>query len=331
MRLAFALALGLTLTAGSTFAQRPFGQRSVPQRPPKARLQPQLEPARQLLRRMIQAEQARSFTAREVVTREDGKSIEQVVKHDPRRGVRRELVRPAGEVIIDNGSRSWRLNRKRVLESDSKQVGVQRRLKDMLTRINRVPLTLQGQDMVAGRTADIVSLGLPGGGERRFWIDRESGLRLKTEEKGPDGRIRSNAYYLSIDLKPQFTDTDFAPPVATAERPVVRENRKTFKTIEEANRAGVTIHPPDWLPGGFTLRTVESNGERITLRYSNGMSALSVARLAVTPPRLIRAGDGPVPLPGTNTGYFVRGGDGNYLLIGSLSEGDLKRVADSLK
>lgn len=307
--------LGLILVSGVS-AQRP---------------QSKLQPARQLLRRMIQAEQTRSFTAREVVTREDGKSIEQLVKRDPQRGVRRELVRPAGETIIDNGKRSWRLNRKRVLESDSKQVGVQRRLKDLMGRLNRVPLTLQGQDMVAGRSADIVSLELPGGGERRFWIDKESGLRLKTEEKAPDGRIRSNAYYLSLDLKPQFNDTDFAPPAATPERPVVRENRKTYKTLEDASKAGVNVRAPDWLPGGFTLRTVEANGARVTLRYSNGMSALSVARIAVPPPRLVQAGEGVVPLPGKNRGYFLPAPDGGYLLIGSLPESDLKRIAESLK
>jgi outer membrane lipoprotein-sorting protein len=307
------LALVVTLTfVGGAWAQRP-------------------QPARLLVRRMIQAEQSRAFSAREVITREDGKSIEQNVKRDPRRGIRREAVQPGSYVLIDNGKRVWRLSRKQVTESESKQAGAQQRLRELLGKLNRVPLTLQGQDMVAGRTADIVSLGLPGGGERRFWIDRETGLRLKTEEKGADGRVRSSAYYLSVDLKPQLSDADFAPPGSRPGRPLVKQKQRAFQTLDDALKAGVSARAPGWLPSGYTLSTVESTPERITLRYSNGMNLLSVARLSNPPRRLLRLGEGFVPLPGIGQGYFVRGTDASYLLLGSLPEADLKRIADSLR
>jgi negative regulator of sigma E activity len=280
---------------------------------------------------MIQAEQTRVFTAREIVTREDGKSIEQVVKRDPRRGVRRELVRPEGEVLIDNGRRAWRLSQKFVRETESRQAGVQRRMKDLLGRLNRVPVSLQGQDVVAGRSADIVALFLPDGSQRRFWIDRETGLRLKTEEKGVDGRVRSGAYYVSLDLKSPLTDAEFAPPTPTPTRPVVRDRgRRVFDSIEEAGKAGLVVRAPGWVPSGFTLRTVETTGERATLRYSNGMTALSVARITHPPRRLLTAREGTLRLPGGGQGYLVRSGNALWLLIGSLPEPDLKRIADSL-
>ncbi len=280
---------------------------------------------------MIQAEQSRAFSAREIITREDGKSIEQNVKRDPRRGVRREVIRPGNDILIDNGKRAWRLSRRQVTEGESKQPGAQQRLRELLGKLNRVPLTLQGQDIVAGRTADIVSLGLPGGGTRRFWIDRETGLRLKTEEKSPDGRVRSSAYYLSVDLRPQLSDADFAPPVSAPGRPLVKEKRRTFPTLDEALKAGVSARAPGWLPSGYTLSTVESTKERVTLRYSNGMNLLSVARLANPPRRLLKLGEGFVPLPGVGQGYFVRGADASYLLLGSLPEAEFKRIAESLR
>jgi hypothetical protein len=53
---------------------------------------------------------------------------------------------------------------------------------------------------------------------RRFYIDQETGIRLKTEEVGPDGRVLSSSYFLSIDLSPAFTDADFARPTPAAGR-----------------------------------------------------------------------------------------------------------------
>lgn len=282
---------------------------------------------------MIQAELNRSYVAREVVTREGGQSVEQWVKHDAVRGVRRERIQPPGEVSVDDGKRLWRINKKRAIESESKLPLARKRLNDLFNRVERggVTLELAGQDTVAGRPADIVSVALSGGDARRFWIDRETGLRLRTEERAPDGRIRASAYYLSLDLRPNFRSEDFAPPAGMT---VVKESpRRTFASVEEATRAGVSMRVPSYLPSGYALRAIEESptGDRLTLRFSNGMSVLTLERLTNPPKRLLKNGEGMAPMPGVGRGYFWLSGNTGFLLLGPLPETELKRVADSLR
>ena len=326
-RLALSLAL-LVLSSGGASAQRPGKLRQRPLRPA-----PLASPARPLLRRMVQAELSRSYVAREVVTREGGQSVEQWVKHDAVRGVRRERIQPPGEVSIDNGKRLWRVNKKRAVEGESKLPLARKRLTDLFNRLERggARPELAGQDTVAGRAADIVSVVLPGGDARRFWIDRETGLRLRTEERGPDGRIRASAYYLSLDVHPSFRDADFAPPAGLT---VVKESpRRSFGSVEEASRAGVSARVPGYLPAGYALQTVEESptGDRLTLRFSNGMSVLTLERLTHPPKRLLKTGEGFVPMPGVGRGYFWLAGGAGYLLLAPLPDAELRRIADSLR
>ena len=321
-RLALSLALLALVSAGASA-----------QRPGKLRQRPPLSPARPLLRRMVQAELNRSYVAREVVTREGGPSVEQWVKHDAVRGVRRERIQPPGEVSIDNGKRLWRINKKRVVEGESKLFQSQKHLRDLAGRLERggVQLELSGQDTVAGRAADIVSVVLPGGDARRFWIDRETGLRLRTEERGEGGRIRASAYYLSLDPHPMFRDADFAPPSGQV---VVKESpHRTFDSVEEAARAGVAVRIPGYLPAGYALRAIQESptGDRLTLRFSNGTALLTLERLTNPPRRLLKTGEGFVPMPGVGRGYFWQSGGAGYLLLGPLPDAELRRVADSLR
>jgi hypothetical protein len=301
------------------------------------------DPSRALLRRMVDAEMRQAYVAREATFTADGPGTEQWVKHDPRRGVRRESIRPPGLIFIDNFKKLWRTSRpgSPFIESDSlltKKDG--RRMQDFAKRLFGRKLNVQivGQDRVAGRTADIVTVSGPegtAGPYRRFWVDRETGLRLRTEEVGPQGRVLSGSYYLSLDLSPTFEEDDFRPPAGVK---VVRDDHKRFPTLEAAAKAGVTPRTPAYLPAGFALRQVDvaKQGKIVTVRYANGLNALSLAESQEGLPGFLRSklgsdGSGFVPLPRGQRGYIWQSDGRTYFLIGGLSEDELKRIADSVR
>lgn len=297
-----------------------------------------------ILRRMVQAERERAFIAREVTTLENGMTFEQWVKRDPRRGMRRESIRPPGELFVDNGRRAFWVSQrlKRYGERDSAAARMRQRATETLRRIGPggdLRVEWKGQDVVAGRVADILSVrppeGVPGP-SRRFWVDRETGLRLRSEERAPDGRILSLSYYLSVDLSPVLRDEDFAAPEPPAGFQPVKERRQVFSTLEAASKAGYTPHQPGYIPAGFTLRAVEifREGDRITQRWGNDITVVSLVEMK-GPPRLPRGqGEPPsgfLPWPGGTRAYAFKSGERHFVVIGALADDELKRIADSVR
>lgn len=304
---------------------------------------------RRLLRKMLFAETRQAFIAREASFRADGPGTEQWVKRDPKRGLRRESIRPPGDLLVDNYENSWFVspNRKRFVERPSMLRRMLSRGKETIGRVDRGALRVHliGEDRVAGRDADIIGVAPPEGvraPSHRFWVDRETGLRLKTEERDPEGRVVSGSYYISLDLKPKFSDSDFAPPTPPHGARVVREKRRSFRRLEEAAKAGFTVRAPSFVPNGFKLRTIEvfGDGERIALRYGNDLDALSLVqtraplRALVSPHQQKRMkGDrtGFFPFPRGQRAYVWHDKGTTFMLFGSLPDEELKRIADSVK
>ena len=292
-----------------------------------------------LLRRMMQAEGSTAYIAREETFRADAPGASHVVKSDPRRGVRRESVRGDGRSTVTAfAARKPRLSPQGV-----------KRIEELFKRLSKGALAAKvvGQDSVAGRRCDIVEVRatrLPDAPTRRFWIDRETGLRLRTEEKSATGKLLSGSYYTSLDLTPTFAPDDFAPDArdnnpakSIGGRKEIGERRR-FKSVEEARKAGFAVAAPAYLPPGYTLRAVETtaNGDFFALRYANGLSALSLTMLREgVPPRvrpLLRTdGSAVLPFPQGRTGLFTRGDNGAaYLLISELPESELRKIAASI-
>ncbi|MBC8104889.1 MAG: hypothetical protein H7Z41_20130 [Cytophagales bacterium] len=308
-----------------------------------------------LLGRMIQAERTLTYSAREA-TFGPARSTEELVRHDPVRGVRRESIRPGGEVFVDNYSRSWLLSTraKTLTERSSpgkRTFGVKGEAIKRLLR-QRLQVEIVGEERVAGRLADIVSVGADGTAadrrpSRRFWIDRETGLRLRSEDREPGGRILSGAYYLSVDLKPTFAPGDFSRPALPPGFKSVSETKQTFRSYDEASRSGVTVRRPAYLPKGFRLRSIDvtnksggsKSARRVSQRFDNGLSVLTFVQssgLAV-PKRSLdlldaKTGRGFISLPRGQRAYVWRDSNASltFALLGSVSDDELKQVADSV-
>lgn len=308
------------------------------------------------LTRMVQAERTLSYEAREA-TFGANRSTEEIVKHDPVRGVRRESIRPPGEIFVDDYHHSWILStRNRRLTERPSLLSRAADLVNGLGRIKRGKLRAEwvGVEQVAGRLADIVSVSPSGGNlaqepSRRFWVDQQSGLRLRSEDRGPGGRILSGAYYLTINLSPSFRPEDFAPPPAPTGFTSVAENRRSFKSYQEAERANVIVERPEYLPPGFRLRDVEvlditgggAPEQRITQRLDNGLSVLTLTQTTghIAIPKALQnqldkaTGAGFIQFPRGQHGYVWHSPDARktFLLIGSLPDDEMKRIADSMR
>lgn len=306
---------------------------------------------RKLLMKMLKSERERVIAGREISFIAGGRQSEQQVKLHPQRGMRLEFLRPPGDLLVDNNRRSWRLfaRDKRLVERESLVMEMRRTARDVAQRLQRKDLEAEwvGQDVVAGRDTDIVQVSPPGGTpapSRRFWIDKETGLRLKTEDRGPLGRVISSSYFLSVDLNPVFTDADFRQPPVPPGVKVERDNRKVFRSLEEARRRlSFPLRQPGYLPPGFTLREVvgtKFRGKNVVVqRYGNGLNVLSLVQTDAPLPDLRRGlagGRGPLA-PQTPTGargpriHSWRDGKFAFTLISGLTQDEMQRIADSVK
>ena len=292
---------------------------------------------KQILRRMTKAELTVSFLGREVTVGSDGRNTEQWVK--------RESIKPEGILLVDNQKRQFLVNQKEKLyrEGKSQLAEFQKRYLEAL-RVGEGTLIIefQGQDSIAGRLADVVLVHPAAGragSSRRFWVDRETGLRLRTEERAQEGRILSNTYYLSLELNPVLRDEDFAPPPIPAGFPRTVDTQKRYATLEEAAKDGVIVRQPGWLPAGFRLRRITaSQGPHspIHVQWGNDLTAISLALVhGAMPPMILRmlAGNeaGFVQLNNGERAYAWKSSEGYYMLLGNLPDDQLKRIADSVK
>ncbi len=310
----------------------------------------------QLLRRMIQAERTTAYSAREA-TLAPGRETEEAIKHDPKRGIRRESLRPVGEIFVDNYARSWLLSSRGKTLTERPSLAKRAQVGDAVKRLlkQRVPVDIVGEEKVAGRVADIVSVTAStnaprgqGQASRRFWIDRETGLRLRSEDRGPGGRILASTYYLLVDLTPTFGPEDFSRPLLPPDFKMITEDRETYRSYDDATRAGVSFKRPGYLPAGFRLRSIEvtrrSGGkrseQRVSQRFDNGLSVLTLvqsdnlnlAKRAVNPEDK-KKDSGFFSLPRGQRAYLWRdkATKATLALLGSLPDEELKRVADSAK
>ena len=313
--------------------------------------------------KMIAADFRLSYIAREVRINPNGKETEAWVRRDAGRGFRVDSIRPSGEIFVDDRKNFYMFQPKKNqwLQRPSVMNRARGFMEDLSRRLGKSQLRAvrEGQDTIAGRIADIVRVapsGSEGGPARRFWIDRQTGLRLKQEVVGQDGRLQNSSYFLSVDLNPTFRPDDFSAP--TGNVVVIADDRKTYKTLAEANQAGIAPRVPAYLPNGFALRVVEvsknwgdwdhkgeqddsnkregKRGKRITQRYANGLTVLSLVQVPAEdqPGEALSSAKGKFksnPRGGGERAFVWRDAEFRYILIGSLADEETRRVADSVK
>jgi sigma-E factor negative regulatory protein RseB len=144
-------------------------------------------------------------------------------------------------------------------------------------------LSVAGSGRCAGRSTTVVEARRDDGRlAGRFWVDEDSGLLLRREVHGDDGRRLRSSALVALEVRGAAD----VPPDETADLPAA---------VEELRAQGWRV--PEELPGGYRLldaRLSAPDGQEhvLHLAYSDGLSTTSLfvqrGALGTTPPEGFR-------------------------------------------
>jgi outer membrane lipoprotein-sorting protein len=298
------------------------------------------EDAREILIRSLQRERGATYAGRQTTVVTDGghtRRTEQVVK---RRGgkLRIEYLAPdrlKGELVVDDG-RQFRhyVPTLRVMEEGRSRA---RRAMDRhheqikSLREGSTEVSYRGEETVLGRKVDVIAVqpSKPDRPSRVLWLDRETGVPLRVEEKRRSGRT-SVTRFEQIDFSPILGEAEFRLPVpqgtsvvpSSMGRPISKRRAERL-----AQRwGGLPAFTP---PAGYELTSTHQLSFRgrpvVGLRYTKGRDALSV---------FVSGGGGePFAAPVQSRLNVVQRPVGGMLvtLVGSLPADELQQLLGSVR
>ena len=159
-------------------------------------------------------------------------------------------------------------------------------------------LQSEGATRQMGQKAQVISV-IPRDGFRygyRLWIQRSSGMPLKTELLDTDGTVIEQVVFSSLSLRHHIADQEFVPLISTAGYRWLREDAAPPAPVVAA---GPGVWTGAALPPGFhlaaqTARMMPGVAEPVThLVYSDGVATVSVfvqTQIIRTGPNQVRAG-----------------------------------------
>lgn len=221
----------------------------------------------------------------------------QIVKHAAPGRERIEFLAPPrirGEVILDLGGKRLHLRMRpvpRLVETSVPPDAQVRPIRDLLAAVqtNRIALRHLGQELVAGRAAEIVEARpraeVP---FKRLWIDRETGVRLRYETVDASGSVIATSYFTRIDYSPRFDADDFKRESLVARAPAGAAMRaEAVATLAEAEaKVGFRLREPP-LPPSFRrtgIWIMGSDGPAgVVISYSDGVNMLRLTQRKVPP------------------------------------------------
>ena len=249
----------------------------------------------QLVRKMLRPTE--NFSGEQVteVTEHGGRQSRQRIWGDTRGRLRRDYLSPGdlnGDVMI-TAAEQYRYFHHR---ADKLDIALwpdqheQEKILPTLIQQRRVLVERVGQETIAGRTADIVAIELDGnasGRQIKFWIDTETGIRLKQEMSNQGGLI-SRSYLTSVVVGAAagVDNKTFELPFPNAKINQLFPPTSHYSSIEEA-RSVLPFSPalPMALPQGYTLTGVwvfpsrnrkQPEAGTVLLRYGNGVEIFSL-------------------------------------------------------
>jgi outer membrane lipoprotein-sorting protein len=297
--------------------------------------------AREILIRGLLRQSKASYAGRQkTVVTDSGRTrrTEQVVKR--RQGkLRIEYTAPdrlKGELVVDDGKQLRHyVPTLRVMEEGSSRAdrAMRRRLEQIKNlREGRTEVSYRGEDTLLGRKVDIISVqpSKPDRPTRTLWLDRETGVALRVEEKRPSGRT-SVTTFEEIDFKPILGEAEFRLPVPRGATVVPTSMGRPISSRRAEHIArrlwgGLPAFTP---PSGYELTSTHELSVRgrtvVGLRYTRGRAALSL---------FVSGGSGePFAAPVQPRLNVVQRPVGGMLLtlVGSLSAEELQRLVGSVR
>lgn len=303
---------------------------------------------RTVLTNMLKAEGSVAYIAHEVTTlaREPAVTSEQTVYRAGFKGMRIEYTQPSilkGEVRADDGSVLAHLipKDKVMVKRPSRIAGMKQWAEHSLKALQKgeIQIELVGKDKIAGRSVYVLEVNPQHRhhGKRKFWVDAEKWVKLKTEDITPEGTVASMSYYTKIYFVNSIPDEKFRVDLPEGYRVEQDPDHPRTMPLEKARQvAGFRILEPTYLPSGFKVAGAAvipfRDGKIVSIRYTDGVNTLSLFQArgdTLNPKFLRRLHEGPVqPNKGV---YSWRKGDLNLTIISRISMDDIRKVAGSVK
>jgi outer membrane lipoprotein-sorting protein len=199
--------------------------------------------------------------------------------------MRLEFLSPdgvAGRLVIDDGVRTWHYEPRLNMAFVGPTMAVP---SDAATRLpaDRYRVRVLGVEDVIDRPTVVLSLWPQAGRrERRMWIDRFTGVALRTEERDPDEGLVATAYFTRISFVLNLPAALFRPRLPAGSR-VINQDQAAGVLLplrELEQRVGFGITAPESLPGGFVLAggapVRDGPVSAAHLRYSDGVRSLAL-------------------------------------------------------
>ncbi len=242
----------------------------------------------QVARHAIIAAQIVDYEGTKVLSVLRGQTMETVTvseAHKRPNRMRLEFLSPegvAGRLVVDDGVQTWHYEPRLhvVIQGPTLGAPVEGPFDRLL---ERYAISLLSLEEVIGRQTAVLSLKPRGGrGERRLWIDRTTGVALRTEERDPDDGLVATTYFTRISYGLNFPDALFRPRIPAGARVVspVEPASPLLSVPRLQQVVGFAINAPQTLPGGFALvggEPVHGGPLRAAyLRYTDGARALGL-------------------------------------------------------
>jgi negative regulator of sigma E activity len=197
---------------------------------------------------------------------------------------------------------------------------------------------LEGEEPIAGRAAYRIQLAPRHAGDawKRVWIDKQTYLRLGSEDYDGKGRLIRKTRFVEVRFEELGLDA-FQPPQA-----LLASARKTYSDEEQPKSVGhvssvlgFQIKLPSYVPEGYRLKGAYTypcecgcDKPAAQVRWTNGLNTISMFQCGHP------CGKGaPCSFPTTpqSASVPVSLGEESFLFVGETSRANLEKMAQSLK
>ena len=191
----------------------------------------------------------------------------------------------SGVVVVARGgeTRTYRPNTRQILVSRAASRRSEGEELELLLR--NYAVLAAGEGRVAGRPVNIVDLTSkhPGNPSKRLWIDRETGIVLKSEDRSAAGELRSRMEFTEISYGKPAAGAAFEPTADGGPRWVEKERDHEISRAELEKAVGIKVAFPQHVPAGYVLDSItlyscecECGHKAAHLRYTDGLNSISI-------------------------------------------------------
>ncbi len=249
-----------------------------------------------------------------------------------------------GLVLIDKGETLIRLEpatRTAVVETVHRGPATV----DLLLRNHRA--TLVGTEILLNRQVDVILLKAKqdAGPSRKLWIDRKTGVILRTEQYNSTGKLVSRSSFTSVSWNANPDDSLFAIPEGWRQTTSPRQSERHWDKAELSRQVGFSIREPTYVPPGFVLDGFHlvyrpNNLPTAHIRYVDGLNSISVFQHRCPPGRgrgfqwgrrMGRRGNCEFFTSAEGNVAVKEAGGIRFIVVGDLPESELQKIIDSLR